>query len=233
MTPEARARLVLTRHARRRLAGVPGTRLSSHDDRLPYCDNPQRVHQYSDTRKNGALKGLIPSIETSGLYPCRKCDKCILFRRLKWRERCKIELIDAPRSWFVTLTFSPMHLAGIRMQAAANTKLPFETAIERAGYKHVQRYLKRLRKLGKTKFRYIAVFEYGSEGGRGHYHLLIHEIRGQKPVLKRVLDEAWRSFVGAKLVSIERPTEAASYVAKYLTKSAITRPRASIGYGKR
>lgn len=232
MTPEQRTRVVLARHAKRLLAGVPGTRLTSYDERKPWCDDPKWVNQRHDTRKGGALAFKVPSLETGGFYPCRKCEKCIFFRRKKWEERSLVELQRAPRTWFVTLTFSPIHLAGIRLQAAADRSLDFETALERYGYKHVQRYLKRLRKLGKNRFRYVAVFEYGSEGGRGHYHLFIHELRGEKPTLKATLNDAWRSFVHAKLVSLDDFVRASSYVAKYLTKSSVTRPRASQDYGK-
>lgn len=231
MTPEDRARLVLRRHAARKLRGVSGTRLTSYDEAKPWCDDPVWVVQAHDTRKGGALKGIIPSIETGGYFPCRKCEKCITFRRLRWKQRSENELRKSPRSWFVTLTFSDLHLSGIRLAAHADTKNDFEKALEVAAYKHVQRYLKRVRKAGKTRFRYFAVFEYGSLNGRGHYHLFIHEVPGEKPVLKRTLNDQWRSFVDASLVWIDDPW-VSSYVCKYLTKSAVTRPRASQGYGK-
>jgi hypothetical protein len=231
MTPEDRARLVLRRHAKRKLAGHAGSRLSSYDDTKPYCDNPQRVVQRHDTRKGGALAGIIPSLETAGWFPCRKCDKCILFRRLRWRDRIRREIAFAPRSWMVTLTFSDLHLSGIRLQAAADRSKPFETALERACYKHVQRYLKRVRKMGKCQFRYVGIFELGAQTGRGHYHLIVSEVHRSNPVLKRVLNDQWRSFVEAHLVS-GGDGDPASYVSKYLTKSAVTRPRASRRYGE-
>ena len=221
---------MLKRHAARRLAGVPGTRLTSYDERKPWCDDPKWVAQQHDTRKGGALKGVIPSLETGGYFPCRKCEKCITFRRLRWRDRCQNELNQPVRSWFVTLTFSDVHLAGIRLAAHADIGRDFEKALEHAAYKHVQRYLKRVRKNGKTRFRYVAIFEYGALGGRGHYHLFIHERPGCKPVLKRTLNDEWRSFVDAVLVESDAPG-VASYVCKYLTKSAVNRPRASVGYG--
>ena len=224
VTPQARARAARKAHVTRSLRGDNLSRTSSHASAMPWCDDPVLV----GARTRG--QGKLPSVETSGYFPCRKCEKCITFRRLRWRDRTRRELAKAVRSWFVTLTFSDIHLAGIRLAAAMLSQYDHETALERAAYSHVQRYLKRVRKAGRTQFRYFAIFEYGSENGRGHYHLFIHEKPGCKPVLKRTLDEQWRSFVSAKLVDTEEPG-AASYVCKYLTKSPVNRPRASTAYG--
>lgn len=224
VTPQQRARAARKAHVTRSLRGGYLTRTASHSPAMPWCDDPQLIGVR--VRAHGKL----PSIETSGYFPCRKCEKCITFRRLRWRDRTRAELAKAGRSWFVTLTFSDLHLAGIRMKAATLTQYDMETALERAAYGHVQRYLKRVRKAGRTRFRYFAIFEYGAVNGRGHYHLLVHEIPGCKPVLKATLNEQWRSFVDAKLVDIEEPG-ASSYVCKYLTKSPVNRPRASTAYG--
>lgn len=194
-----------------------------------YCDAPVEVRRA--VRAGGGRR----SLEMSFPAPCRKCEKCQRFRRMRWRQRIINEILLAPgRTWFLTLTFAPVHLAGVLLEARAYERAgkTQAEAIETAAYDHVQRYLKRLRKNTRTKFRYIAVPEYGETHGRLHYHLLVHEV--ERPILKRSLQAAWRgSFSSAKLV--EEDTErgvagAASYVAKYLAKSG-GRVRASLRYG--
>lgn len=202
---------------------------SVRGDWVVYCDDPVEVR-----RAVRAGKGRR-SMELSFPAPCRKCDKCQRFRRMRWRQRIINEvLMCSGRTWFLTLTFAPVHLAGVLLEARAierNGK-PRGEAIEMAAYDHVQRYLKRLRKNSGTKFRYVAVPEYGEKHGRLHYHVLLHEV--ERPILKRTLQGAWRgSFSSAKLVDEETDRGvlgAASYVAKYLAKSG-GRVRASLRYG--
>lgn len=145
---------------------------------------------------------------------------------MRWRERARYEIALAKRSWMVTLTFSPIHLAGVLLAA----KRPDARLIERSAYAEVQKFFKRLRKNHPAaKFRYLAVYERGEVTGRSHYHVLIHEV-GSRPVLKMHLESAWASHVHARLVDKEGDG-APSYVTKYLTKSLDTPPRASARYG--
>lgn len=189
------------------------------DPRRPYCDSPVSV---SMSQRAGAT----PGVYVERFAPCRKCEKCLLFRRLSWRDRMAAEISAVPRTWFVTLTFSPIHLAGIIAEALARREQDEEGRVEAAAYGHVQGYFKRLRKAG-CRFRYAAIPEYGEEQGRLHYHVLIHETEPNS-VTYRILDTKWRSFVQANLV--RSPKGAASYAAKYLTKS-LSRIRASERYG--
>lgn len=200
----------------------------------PYCDKPVVIDRRITSREGvrqlsiGKLKvrDEVTAMEVSMKAPCRRCAKCLQFRQMKWRERAIYECAGANRTWFVTLTFAPIHLAGILMEAKGG-----ETCqIERAAYRHVQLFFKRLRKL-KCVFRYLAVYERGEETGRSHYHLLLHET-GTRPILKEVLECQWRSFIHARLVGGEEACRHASYVTKYTTKSFEIRPRASRGYGK-
>lgn len=190
-----------------------------HVPHKPYCDEPVPL---TLSQRAGKTSGVY--VEMFG--PCRKCEKCLLFRRLKWRDRITVENRSAPRSWFVTLTFSPIHLAGI-IAKAYTLDLPIEAATERVAYTHVQGYLDRLRK-SCGSFRYVAIPEYGEENGRLHYHLIIHEkVFGS--VLHRQLNQKWRSHVSASLVKDARGS--GTYLSKYLTKS-FSRVRASAQYGK-
>jgi len=195
-----------------------------HLPRRPYCDAPVLVGRRTDPRDIG------PTIEASMWVPCRKCNKCLQFRRLQWRERMEIETIRAKRTWFVTLTFCPVVLAGILAEAHLRSDArSFDRAVDDCAYKHVQRYLKRLRKEAPP-FRYVFVFERGEQTGRPHYHGLIHE-GGLECVTYRQITSNWPSHTHAKLVSNSGALVGTRYVSKYLGKSLDTRPRASLSYG--
>lgn len=205
--------------AAKKLVRYQVSRTLVHDPRLPYCDAP--VPLAMEQRASARLQ----SLRVEMFRPCRKCEKCLSYRRLKWRDRMIAENTAAYRSWFVTLTFSPTHLAGIHAEAHQLGDAS-ATGIEVAAYKHVQGYLKRLRKTG-ARFRYVAVPEYGEERGRLHYHLLVHETSFGS-VTYRGLQSKWRSFISASLVKSARGSGA--YVSKYLTKNS-TIIRASLNYG--
>lgn len=215
--------------ANRRLAGklaLAGKAVSPFQyvsDWTPYCDDPQKVFRAT----KGSLVDRKP-VETLLTVPCRRCGKCLQFRQMQWRERGIVECQRAPRSWMITLTFSPVHLAGILVASRKwAARMGEHAAIDRAAYPHLQRFLKRLRKNTRRKFRYLAVFERGEETNRAHYHMLLHEVDG--PVLKAQIERNWRSFSHVRLV--DKASGAASYITKYTTKSLGTRPRASQRYG--
>lgn len=107
----------------------------------PYCDDPVIINRIVTSRQ--AVDDLVP-LELGAQVPCRKCQKCLLFRAMKWQERIVTELIRAKRTWWLTLTFDPIHLAGILLEAKSSER----KKIEKAAYWHVQRFYKRLRKKG-------------------------------------------------------------------------------------
>ena len=183
----------------------------------PWCDAPVEVN-----RSARRIPG-VRHMEVMIRAPCRHCPKCLQFRQMRWRERALFETILANRTWALTLTFSPVHLAGLLVSADGGELVE----VERRAYRDVQLYLKRLRKT--YRFRYLATFERGEISGRAHYHMLLHET-GRFPIPKRAIEDAWPSHVHARLVD-PTTTGAASYVTKYLTKDLAVRPRASAGYG--
>lgn len=187
---------------------------------VPHCDTPRKVYR-AHTRMRG-----LRSVEVSMDVPCRKCAKCKRFRQMKWRERALHEIAQANRTWALTLTFSPVHMAGVLTSA----KSPAAKHVERRAYADVQRYFKRLRR-SADRFRYLAVFERGEVSGRMHYHVLLHEI-GRFPVQKVLLENKWPSFVHARLVVGVAGQVSASYITKYATKDLSVPPRASSGYGR-
>ena len=205
------------------LAGGHRTRRSLSAPWVPHCDTPVTVYR---TVKSGSHR---VGLEVDMKVPCRRCAKCLQFRQLKWKERAEREILLAKRTWWITLTFSPTHLAGILAKAhSLPPHLSMDRRIDRVAYGHLQRFFKRLRKVGT--FRFLAVFERGEEHGRAHYHLFIHET-GDRPILKSSLETQWPSIVHARLVD-EGRKGLTGYLTKYATKSFDIPPRASIRYGK-
>lgn len=194
----------------------------------PYCDNPITLSLHATQYDIERPKPMSSHFKV----PCRKCAKCLQFRQMKWRERALSEIAAAKRSWFVTLTFSPLHLAGIMQEARTLKGRDMAEKVDRAAYRHVQRFFKRLRKaMPESRFRYIATFEEGEKTGRAHYHLLLHE-QGPKPLTKRLIERQWRSNVHCRLVDTEQDAMGkASYITKYATKSLTVRVRSSTRYG--
>lgn len=193
---------------------------------LPYCEAPIRVGRRSTP--NGGR-----SLEVSMWAPCRKCAKCLQFRQMYWRERVQNEIgwTDAVnrRSWWITLTFDPIMMAGIRMEALRDAGEISEASIDRAAYGHVQKWFKRVRAASSARFRYFAVMELGEETARPHYHLILHEL-GPRPLLHKVLSGKWRAIDYIRLVDTQKQG-LASYLTKYATKSCAVRIKASNGYG--
>lgn len=88
--------------------------------------------------------------------PCGKCLACLSNKRSDWAFRLEQEHKYSTSAWFVTLTYDEKHNCGSLVK------------------KHVQDYLKRLRKKDEgNRIRYYAVGEYGTISGRPHYHLLL------------------------------------------------------------
>jgi len=168
---------------------------------------------------------------------CRQCHACLKARARLWRGRAIRETIAAERTWFGTLTVKPeMRFLAISKARSLMGKqgIDFDTLSERERFKEVHgicsaeitRWLKRVRKQSAAKIRILAVAE-AHKDGFPHYHVLIHQRGGT--VTHRQLNLTWGwGFSNFKLVQDIR---AAFYVTKYLTKSSLTRVRASLDYG--
>lgn len=91
--------------------------------------------------------------------PCGQCIGCRMSRADEWATRLYHEQTTHDASSFVTLTFSDEHL-------------PDSYSIS---VRDLQLFIKRLRKrLGHGRVRYFGCGEYGDEGGRPHYHLILY-----------------------------------------------------------
>lgn len=155
-------------------------------------------------------------------FPCRKCLPCQQSRKRQWVTRAIKEIEQADRTWFVTLTFNDSWF--VKCQVLGEE--PHKAAVREA-----QRYYKRLRK-NYASLRHMTVTELGTRTERLHLHALIHTTT---KLQKRHLESQWHcGFTAARLVdknSAFALHRASEYVAKYLTKSAVDRVKASIKYG--
>lgn len=121
-------------------------------------------------------------------------------KRADWSFRLQQEHKYSKSALFVTLTYDPKHM-------------PSDGSLD---VRHLQLYLKRLRKLdGTNKIRYYAVGEYGSKSGRPHYHVLLFNASEEHA------RSAWRDIkkrpIG--LVHIGRVTPASvAYCTKYIVQ---------------
>lgn len=171
---------------------------------------------------------------------CRKCPQCLDQKRRQWTARAIQEVRNASRTWFGTLTVGPDRrlwasakadqLCRQRRAESLSSLTPIERtkAIAAQLQPEVTRWLKRVRKQSKARFRYLLVSE-AHEDGFPHFHLLLHEM-GQS-ITKRTLEAQWKyGFSNWRLVPAG-DGKPAMYVCKYLSKSAQTRVRASRDYG--
>lgn len=160
---------------------------------------------------------------------CRKCKACLKARQWFWTQRIRNEVGAWPRTWFGTLTVNPdararLCYAASVLPASRGNDDDYRKLCKALG-REITLFIKRLRKNNKARFRYFLVFEKHKDGFP-HVHLLLHE---WSPISKRALEAEWRiGFTKFKLV---KEMAMALYVAKYLTKSAGTRVRASGRYG--
>lgn len=213
---------------------------------VPSCDDPKEVvHVTPRTERDGPHMAARP-IGVRMLVPCRRCERCLQIRQMQWRDRILAEMMARPYATFITLTFSPAHLAGV-LAKAKSKGWEGQAGVERAAYSHVSAYWKRLRKgrksthrkglsdsLGRRRqrfdpvdLRFFCAMEYGEEHGRLHFHAIAHTHRW---VPDEIWNNEWRSRSSAELVRSREGC--ATYVSKYLTKDQTPgRARASLNYG--
>lgn len=172
---------------------------------------------------------------------CRKCPNCLWARQRRWYGAAMQETAMAPRTWFGTLTLSPeqqfIHVLKAQKRCADravnyHTLTVAEQFVERhnAIGQELTKYVKRVRKNSGAKLRFLLVAE-KHKSGDPHYHMLVHETNHGGKVLHRHLSNAWHlGFENWRLSDPLKP-KSATYLCKYLSKSAEARVRASQRYG--
>lgn len=99
-----------------------------------------------------------PLLNSEGdlVLPCGACYECKSKRASEWAMRCRHEIGSHDENCFLTLTYD-------------DENLPSELICK----EYFQKFMKRLRKLTKTKLKYIVSHEYGGRTGRPHHHAII------------------------------------------------------------
>lgn len=154
---------------------------------------------------------------------CRKCLSCRLHYGSTWSNRIVQEASMHKANCVVTLTYSPENL-------------PEGGALR---YRDVQLFLKRFRKAhAGASIMYLVVGEYGDQGGRPHYHMIVFGLdfedksywqksaSGSKLWKSAELDRLWG--LGHTVVG-EVDKESADYVGRYAVKK-VTGDLAEIHY---
>lgn len=93
--------------------------------------------------------------------PCGKCPKCLSRRVSGWSFRLMQEDKISSSSHFVTLTYDPESLPISKHGRATLRK------------RDIQLFFKRLRKVNDTRIKYYCAGEYGTQGWRPHYHVIL------------------------------------------------------------
>lgn len=219
---------------RRTVTGIQFDALAARPDRRLECHFPVELHLVG-------YPGLLDpdkAASTVTVGRCRKCDACMRHRARLWTARAIDEVKSSRRSWFGTLTLHPDQAFRYRLLAERTlkrraskpyselTEIERTCAIAKEAAPEITRWLKRVRKNSGALVRYLLVCE-PHKSGVPHWHILVHEHEGRAS--KRCLEQAWRvGFSHWRLVEGVKP---AAYVCKYLTKSLLTRVRASAQYG--
>lgn len=146
--------------------------------------------------------------------PCRKCKWCLIKRSREWAGRAITEQADAERTWMVTLTYRDSVL------------LPDEDGVVIDPRKELTLWLQRLKRTF-GRIRYFVVTERGGRNGRLHHHALVH---GSGDLTWRRLQKTWTN--GHFKANLAYDEGAGRYIAKYITKEAGGRVRASRRYGR-
>ncbi len=150
--------------------------------------------------------------------PCGQCTYCRIQRAAQWAVRLMHEYSTSHSASFITLTYEDENLPLIEHQS-----MMFPT-LEPA---HITNFIKQLRKTSKSKLKYFLCGEYGSAGGRPHYHAIVFNYPVRSPSPRREISDIWRygsSHIGTVTY------ESCRYVAGYVQKKWYGDPRLSEYY---
>lgn len=140
---------------------------------------------------------LKPFLRGSVELACGRCLSCRVNRKQMWKGRIILESMAHKHSAFVTLTYAPEHLP----QGGSLSKLHWREFTKGIGY------------------RYFGCGEYGDQGHRPHYHLVLFGLDAWDGPSRDFLARRWPyGFMHASPLTPERAGYVAGYVVKKLTK---------------
>lgn len=103
--------------------------------------------------------------------PCGTCLGCVATRAQHWALRCRLEAAEHQDTCVTTLTYSDEHVP---------------VSLDK---RHLQLWVKKLRKLSDKRIRYFGCGEYGERFGRPHYHVIIFGLNASSSAIA----DAWRT----------------------------------------
>lgn len=126
--------------------------------------------------------------------PCGRCLGCRASQAKAWALRCRLELQEHASAVFTTLTYSDDNLPPTLQK------------------RHLQLYLKRLRRSTDRAIRFFASGEYGENTNRPHYHAILY---GLGPDDHDTIETTW-GYGHARSYPVS--PRAIHYVAGYVNK---------------
>lgn len=120
-------------------------------------------------------------VEVNARYlevPCGKCLACLTNKRNDWAFRLEQEYKASAGACFITLTYHPKFCPDYGLDK-----------------RHVQLYMKRLRKRFGKKLRYFCVGEYGTKHQRPHYHIILFNYQEDARIQSEIR-KAWSTRKG-------------------------------------
>lgn len=215
--------------------------------KTPYLVTAKDGHQYNKIIFRAELEPdflPIQDVETGELFemfevPCGKCAGCRMDASRRWADRCAEEAITClPEScWFLTLTYDE-HFITSEMEVFENLNGDwYDNKLLTLYPKDLVDFMKRVRRYWEYNYsfqgvRMFACGEYGTQGLRPHFHVLlfncqIKDLRQERvhyvnnipiPVYKSgIMSDLW----GKGYCWIEKFDWAnAAYVARYVQKKS-------------
>lgn len=149
--------------------------------------------------------------------PCGKCPACIERKSNDWAARVYYEWLYSKISQFCTLTYSDefLPMSDVTIQLGSYIEQHYLPTLSK---EHVQKFMKRFRKMCGNGIRFFLGGEYGEDGGRPHYHLMLvdYPIKYNDELVD-IIKSAWSyGNVETGDTNIQR----CIYVAKYIYSSS-------------
>lgn len=158
--------------------------------------------------------------------PCGQCIACRINKTEEWALRLVHEWMFSDGGMFITMTYRDEpeeYNIGNKKEIRTET-VPFskKTKVKTLRKRHIQLFLKSLRKeLSKSnrKIRYFIAGEYGSETHRPHYHGIIFGMKGLPD--RTLIQHMWiYGYVEFGDISYQSARYTAKYIQKRLTGDA-------------